>query len=154
MKRACRLVRGCGLATAGTLTVLGLFHLLWAAGIKTGSTAALPERNGRPLFQPGRGATILVAGGLFGGALTLLVRLGMVRTPLPARVSARYSASGCWLLATLFGVRAIGEFQYVGLFKRVRGTAFARWDTRLYTPLCIVISLGSALVASKPADET
>ena len=62
VKRACGLVRGCGLATAGTLTVLGLFHLLWAAGIKTGSTAALPERNGRPLFQPGRGATILVAG--------------------------------------------------------------------------------------------
>jgi len=139
-----RAVRACGLVTAGTLTVLGLFHLLWAAGVKLGSTAALPERNGRPLFQPGRGWTLVVAGGLFGGALALLARLGIVQTPLPAR----WSASGCWLLATLFGLRAVGEFRYVGLFKRVRGTAFARWDTRLYTPLCIVISLGSALVAS------
>jgi hypothetical protein len=138
-------VRACGLATAGMLTVLGLFHVLWAAGIKAGSTAALPERDGRPLFQPGRASTLMVAGGLFGGALTLLARLGLVRTPLPAR----YPMWGCWLLATLFGLRAIGEFQYVGLFKRVRGTAFARWDTRLYTPLCIVISLGSALVASE-----
>ena len=144
-----RLVRGYGLATAGTLTVLGLFHVLWAAGFKAGTAAAVPERDGRPLFEPSRGSTLLVAGGLFSGALTLLMRLGVVWTPLPRR----WVTAGCWLLATLFGLRAIGEFRYVGLFKRVSGTAFARWDTRLYTPLCIVISLGSALVAREQTSR-
>jgi hypothetical protein len=142
-------VRGYGLATAGTLTLLGLVHVLWAGGLRTGGTAALPERNGRPVFEPGRGGTLLVAGGLFAAALTLLARLGIVRTPLPGR----YLAGGSWLLAALFGARAIGEFQYVGVFKRVRGTPFARGDTRLFTPLCILISVGSALVASRASDE-
>jgi hypothetical protein len=41
------------------------------------------------------------------------------------------------VLAALFGARAIGERRYVGFFKRVRGTAFAWWDTRVFSPLSI-----------------
>jgi hypothetical protein len=33
------------------------------------------------------------------------------------------------------------------MFKQVTGTPFARWDTALFTPLCIVIAAGSALAA-------
>jgi len=40
----------------------------------------------------------------------------------------------------------------VGLFKRVQRTMFARWDSRLFTPLCIAIAVGSGVVAaSKPS---
>jgi hypothetical protein len=43
--------------------------------------------------------------------------------------------------------RTVGDFKYVGLFKRVRGTPFARLDTLLYSPLCLLLSLGVASVA-------
>jgi hypothetical protein len=43
--------------------------------------------------------------------------------------------------------RAVGEFKYVGFFKRVHGTKFARLDTLLYSPLCLILSVGVALVA-------
>ncbi len=44
------------------------------------------------------------------------------------------------ILGFVFLVRAVGEFKLVGLFKRVRGTSFARWDTWLFSPLCLGIS--------------
>jgi hypothetical protein len=43
--------------------------------------------------------------------------------------------------------RAIGEFKYVGFFKRVRGSRFARRDTLLYSPLCLWLAAGVAFVA-------
>jgi hypothetical protein len=139
-----------GAATAGLLALLGLIHLYWAArGIK-GRSVALPERDGRPVMQPSRASTMAVAGCLFGGALVLLTRLGLVPLPVPALWPCRAS----WLLAFLFALRAIGEFRYVGIFKRVKGTPFARWDSALFTPLCIVIAVGSALVAAAGPRST
>lgn len=138
-------VRGAGAGTSGILALLGLIHVYWAVRGVSGRSVALPERsNGRPLFQPGRSSTLTVAGGLFGGALTLLAQSGLVWLPIPSSWPRR----GAWALAALFGLRAIGDFRYVGLFKRVRDTPFARWDTRLFTPLCFAIAAGSALVAA------
>ncbi|NRF91294.1 DUF3995 domain-containing protein [Paenibacillus frigoriresistens] len=31
----------------------------------------------------------------------------------------------------------MGDFKYVGLFKRVKQTRFATYDTFLFTPLCL-----------------
>jgi hypothetical protein len=47
-----------------------------------------------------------------------------------------------------FLLRAVGEFRLVGLFKRIRGTAFARWDTWLFSPLCLLIALAFFFVAA------
>jgi hypothetical protein len=133
-----------GSATATVLALLGLLHVYWAAGGKTGSVVALPERAGRPLFQPSPASTLGVAGGLFAGALLLLARLGLVCDCLPTRWTGRAT----WLLAAVFALRAIGDFRYVGLFKRLHRTPFARWDSGLYTPLCLLLALGSAIVAA------
>ena len=57
-----------------------------------------------------------------------------------------------WLsfaLAAGLLARAIGEFKYVGFFKRVRGSRFARLDTWIYSPLCLLLALGVALVAKR-----
>ena len=43
--------------------------------------------------------------------------------------------------------RAIGEFRYVGFFKRVVGSRFATLDTFVYSPLCLALAIGVALVA-------
>jgi hypothetical protein len=43
--------------------------------------------------------------------------------------------------------RAVGDFRLVGFFKTVRGSTFARMDTRLYSPLCVLLGIGMALIA-------
>ncbi len=55
-----------------------------------------------------------------------------------------------WLsfaLAAGLLARAVGEFKYVGFFKRVRGSRFATLDTLVYSPLCLLLAIGVALVA-------
>jgi hypothetical protein len=41
----------------------------------------------------------------------------------------------------------VGDFRLVGFFKRVRGNAFARLDTLVYAPLCLVLAVGVFYVA-------
>jgi hypothetical protein len=48
--------------------------------------------------------------------------------------------------------RAMGDFNYVGFFKRVRGTRFARMDTLLYSPLCLALAVGVAAVTFYSAE--
>jgi Protein of unknown function (DUF3995) len=45
------------------------------------------------------------------------------------------------VVMTLFLLRAVGDFRYAGLFKKVRGTRFAKADDRLFTPLCIGVAV-------------
>ncbi len=52
-----------------------------------------------------------------------------------------------FILGVAFLVRAVGEGRLVGFTKRVRGTSFARWDTRLFSPLCLAISYAGLWLA-------
>ncbi|TFG44340.1 MAG: DUF3995 domain-containing protein [Gemmatimonadales bacterium] len=124
--------------------VLSLLHIGWALGIRIGHAQAIPEReDGQPMFRPGPASTLAVAGLLFVAALLLTQRVGLGRELIPVALVV----PGCWVLSAAFVLRAIGEFRYVGIFKRVRGTAFARMDTRYYSPLALALGLGAALVA-------
>ena len=44
----------------------------------------------------------------------------------------------------------MGDFRTVGFFKKVRATRFAQLDSRIYSPLCAVLSAGCAVVAGGP----
>ena len=128
---------------AAVLFALAALHLFWAVrGVSAG--AAVPSRaDGRAVFRPSRLSTVGVAIALsLAGTIALgSAHLdGVALPPLLQRV-------GIWGVAVAFGARAVGEFRYVGLFKRVRGTPFAMWDTRLFTPLCAVISVAAAALA-------
>ena len=125
------------------LFCLAAVHVYWALrGV--GTTVGVPSRpDGTPVFHPGRVATLGVAVALSIAALLVagraqLVDLGL--SPVVLHVAV-------WGVAAAFGVRTVGEFRYVGLFKRVRGTPFARWDTRLFTPLCAAIATAAVVVA-------
>ena len=50
-------------------------------------------------------------------------------------------------LAAIFVLRALGDFQYVGFSKRIRGTQFAHWDDRIFSPLCLLIAACMLLFA-------
>ena len=51
------------------------------------------------------------------------------------------------------GLRAVGDFRMVGFWKTVRDTPFARWDTRLFSPLCVAIAALVALADRLPDAE-
>lgn len=116
-------------------TVLALLHFHWAAGGRLGFGAAIPTKGAVPIFQPGPGASTAVGVALLGAALVSLVR-GHAFVLGPAWVSR----VGIWVIATVMLARAIGDFRYVGFFKRVRGTVFARQDSRFYSPLCATLA--------------
>jgi hypothetical protein len=128
----------------GVLFVLSALHVYWAVGGVTGGSAIPSRPDGTPLFRPGRRASLAVAVALAGAGFLVVARAGVVSPVLPLV----WIRVGTWAVAAAFAARAIGEFRYVGMFRRVRDTEFARWDRRLFTPLCVAIAAGTAVVAA------
>lgn len=116
------------------LALIALLHVYWAFGGRWGAAAAIPEIPGKgAAFRPGFAATLLVA-----LALGVAVGLILARIEVLPRAWPRALETGLlWAGAAVFGLRALGEFRYVGFFARVRDTRFARMDRRLYSPLCL-----------------
>ena len=120
------------------LTALGALHVYWALGGRAGKSATVPTQDAKPLFTPGPLATIAVALGLFGMAAILAIRIGWIaQSAIPTYVIS----AAAWCIVTVFALRAIGDFRFVGFFKRTRDTRFARLDTILYSPLCAALAL-------------
>ena len=132
-----------GLSTASVLFVLSLLHVYWAAGGAWGSGVTIPKEDGKPLFEPPPAGTLLVASLLLSAALVVLGRLGVWGSGLP-----RWPlAAGIWTLVAVFVGRVVGDFKWFGVFKRMKGTAFAKWDNWLYVPLCLLLGLGCLVLA-------
>ncbi|WP_374423530.1 DUF3995 domain-containing protein [Chromobacterium sp.] len=119
--------------------IISLVHCYWALGGTVGMGAAVPEVDGKPLFQPSRTSTLMVAGALALSALAVALHGHLSRFWLAETVRWGLLALGAVML-----LRGIGEFRYVGLFKSVRDSRFARNDTRFYSPLCLL--LGASLL--------
>ncbi|MDQ0112880.1 DUF3995 domain-containing protein [Paenibacillus harenae] len=121
------------------LIAIGVVHLYWMLGGRKGMSIALPSHgdgSGKPLFKPGRfeiGAVIV----LFWAAALLVL---MYADVIPAIGPPRLPRLAAWALVIVFAIRAIGEFHYLGLFKRYRTSPFGRLDTYVYSPLCLVMS--------------
>jgi hypothetical protein len=110
-----------------------------------GESGAVPSVKGKPLFVPSRGATLGVAAALMLCAVVVAATAGVLATGVPLRVLSWL----CYLLALALLARAIGDFRYLGFFKRVRGSKFAILDTLVYSPLCVLLAVGVAVVAAR-----
>jgi len=120
------------------LVFIGLsgLHWYWVVGGAGELTGFVPEIDGKAAFEPGKIATSAVAILLLLAAAVCASQaelFGVPRLPI-ARI-------GVWVLLVVFAARALGEFNLVGFFKRVRHTQFGRRDTWLYSPLCLVLSV-------------
>ena len=121
----------------GILGFLSALHVYWAAGGRWANQATVPRRvGGEALFQPGVVATLCVALLLLVGALVVV----MPRSPGITILLLRG-------MAVIFALRALGDFRYIGFFKSVVNSPFAWRDTRLYSPLCLLIA-ALAIIAS------
>lgn len=146
-----------GLALATIFGALGLLHVLWAAGLTWGAEATIPTEevppgaggpgDGRPVIDPGPMACLVVAGLLFAAGLLSLARVGLLDWAGLHYGPTWIPKIGLWVIAVAFLLRAIGDFRYVGFFKKVRSTPFARMDTVLYSPLCLFLSALATLVS-------
>ncbi|HSO96538.1 MAG TPA: DUF3995 domain-containing protein [Acidimicrobiia bacterium] len=134
------MIEGVAAGAAAVLATLAAVHVYWALGGHRGGSAVIPTVEGRPMIAPGPAATFVVAGLLTVSAV-LLVGGGVGWSP---RVVFR---AGCGGVAVVLLARAVGDGRWIGFSKRVRDTAFARRDTRLYSPLCLVLGVAAAAVS-------
>lgn len=137
------MARGVAMLAAAVLFSLAALHVYWAGGGRWGSDVTIPKRGAQPLFAPGPAATLIVAVLLLAAALVLLGRVGLWGSWIPIWIFV----AGSWTLAVVFAARVVGDLRWVGLFKQVRGTPFAWWDTWLYVPLAGLLALAALIVA-------
>ncbi|MBA2961512.1 MULTISPECIES: DUF3995 domain-containing protein [Ramlibacter] len=123
--------------------LLAAWHVRMAFAGHGGESGAVPSVDGKPLFAPSPRATLAVGCALLAFAALVASTAGLLPPVLPPALLAWLSGG----LALGLLARAIGEFRYVGFFKRVRGSRFARLDTWVYSPLCLLLAIGVALVA-------
>ncbi|RNA63539.1 DUF3995 domain-containing protein [Chryseobacterium nematophagum] len=112
---------------------IGAIHIYWAFGGNWGKQQAVPTtQEGVPLFAPsffscfGVGVVIL--------SFILLINYDDVDFISPKKITFLQA-----VVAIIFFIRAVGDFKYVGFFKKIKGTEFARLDGNYYTPLCLII---------------
>ncbi len=138
------------LVLATILTLIATLHLYWAFGGQWGTNAVIPSAHegesdfiAKPVFKPGPFVTTAVAILLLMATVVSLDAANIIETHLPntlVKVSI-------WIITGVFFLRGVGDFQYMGITKRVRGTVFAKMDSLLFTPLCFLLSLLAFAVA-------
>ena len=126
------------------LGLISAIHFYWLFGGKWGADAALPTgKDGGLALKPGIFETLIVAAGLLFMTLLHIDKAGLIALNLPSWIDD-YALK---IIAFIFLIRAIGEFRYVGFFKKIKSTTFGRLDTRFYSPLCLLLSLNALLTA-------
>lgn len=127
----------------GGFFIVGLFllisgmHMYWALGGRWGLEYVIPEREGKKLFSPKPIGTIAVA-------LVFLFFVWIVLEKMKISYfinSDRLVACIICAMSFLFFIRSIGDFKYVGFFKKYKQTKFAYWDRCIFIPLSLAISV-------------
>ncbi len=129
-----------------TLILLAIsgIHFFWAFGGCWGADAAIPtNKDGKKALNPDIFATLIVAFGILAMALLHLEKVQMLSLPIPAWINTY----GLKIIAGIFLLRAIGDFRYVGFFKKIKNTKFANLDTKYYSPLCLLLSINAFISA-------
>jgi hypothetical protein len=124
--------------------LLSFLHIYWALGGNRGMSAVIPSvSENQRFYKPNIYATFSIGGlmGLF--ALVTIGNLNIFISYIPVSYF-QYATIG---IGVIFIIRAVGDFTYIGFFKKATGTAFAKNDTRYYMPLCIIIAFISFTIA-------
>lgn len=126
------------LALAILFFMLGLIHFNWALGGNFGFEESLPTKeNGEKVLNPKKIDGAVVGFGLSSFGIFYAIKSGLFEYNFPEWIVA----CGSWIIPTIFLIRAIGEFKYVGFFKRIKNTTFGKLDTKLFSPLCLLIGI-------------
>lgn len=126
------------LIAIGVLWIIALFHVYWAFGGRLGVSVVIPSKTAsqHTAFQPKMPVTLLVALLLLCASGLIAVQAGYIQS----LQATRLSSIACFIGAIIFLIRAIGDFRYVGFFKKIKHSRFAKYDSWLYSPLCLFLS--------------
>ncbi|WP_152286638.1 DUF3995 domain-containing protein [Flavicella marina] len=119
-------------------TILGVFHLYWLFGGVWGIKKVIPIRNKElNTISIPKTATLLVSFILFSFGLIYFIKSGIFYIIAPNWIT-NYAY---WIIPFIFILRAIGEFNYVGFFKKIKNTEFSKADSKIFSPLCLLIGI-------------
>lgn len=116
-------------------------HIYWGLGGKWGNNAVIPTKDDSiKVMMPGAIPTFLVAFGLLAFGFVVFINILALHFNIPIWFGIVYKY-GLWVIAGIFTLRAIGEFSYIGFFKKYKQTKFGQNDTKYYSPLCLAIGI-------------
>jgi hypothetical protein len=124
-------------------TILGGFHFYWLFGGVWGLKKVIPTR-GKELksISVPKFATLMVGLVLVSFGLMYLIKSEFISVEIPSWLK-NY---GYWFIPLIFILRAIGDFKYVGIFKKIQNTKFAKADNKIFIPLCLIIGILGILI--------
>ena len=131
-------------------SVLALTHFFWASGGQWGFESALPtDEEGIRMLNPKKSDSIFI------GVVLSLCGLFYWSTFISDNIKLPrwFKNMGVWLIPIIFALRAIGDFKYIGFFKQVKSTEFAKLDTWFFSPLCLTIALAGLIVLYKKTKK-
>ncbi len=122
---------------------LGFIHFYWLFGGKWGVEQVLPTiKDGKKTIKPPKIATAFVGIILISFGLLYLIKTELNIFQVPNWIITY----GSWIIPSIFILRAIGDFNYVGAFKKIKNTEFAKADSKWFTPLCLIIGILGILI--------
>jgi glucan phosphoethanolaminetransferase (alkaline phosphatase superfamily) len=118
--------------------IISIIHFYWVFGGLKGLNKALPtNEKGKRVLNPGKIETFIVGLGLLFFAIYYSTKIEILEIELPKFVMD-YSG---WIISSIFILRAIGEFKYVGFFKKIKNTEFGKFDTKYFSILSLIIGI-------------
>ncbi|RZJ58678.1 MAG: DUF3995 domain-containing protein [Flavobacterium sp.] len=128
--------------------LLSFLHIYWALGGNWGMDAVLPTLSeSQRTFKPGIWMKFAV-----GGLMGVFAMITMGNGDIFPYVDSGYFRYATIVVGVIFALRAMGDFRYMGFFKKATGTLFAKNDTRYYSPLCVLIAAVSFAIAMLPHE--
>jgi len=115
--------------------VIALIHFYWLFGEKWVDKVLPTDKNGKRVLNPRKFETIIVTLGLLLFAFYYLLKIELFEVEVPKLIT-KYSG---WIISSIFIIRAIGDFKYVGFFKKIKNTKFAEFDTKYFTFISLII---------------
>ena len=129
------------------LLLLSLLHFYWAFGGNWGVRASVPEQFNSIYFNPSNKlkikiATIIVAFGLLAFAYLISNHyFSFTFSPF-----SKYQNILTRIIGVLFMLRAFGDFNMFGLFKKKQVNLFAQKDSQIFVPLCLYLGLSTLVL--------
>lgn len=115
--------------------IISLLYLYWGLGGMWLTDKASPVVDGKPLVRMSRMSALGAAlGTFFIAAVPVVSMRPLLRT--------------CMLVLIMgaFAYRAVGDFRYFGFFKSTKDSAYSKWDTRVYSPVALLVSVLAGLL--------
>ncbi|MFY7669827.1 DUF3995 domain-containing protein [Tenacibaculum sp. MEBiC06402] len=133
-----------GITCGFIFLALSLLHVYWAFGGAYALGGVIPTKSDKnKVFKAPPFLTFLVAVFLL---MVAMVYIHNARVYDVAFLPKFLQEFGVIIFSSIFIIRAIGDFKYVGFFKKIKGTQFAKNDSKYFSPLCVFLGIAGILI--------